>query len=138
MGYIFLPLMFLVLWAIVILPQQRRMRAHQALVSVLEVGDEVMTTSGILGTITAMDDEVLHLEVAPGIRLRIVRAAIARRMNEPEPEPEPAADETDTETDGDTHTDTVTDADTVVDEPVVDVGEPAGAPAEGEPSGTDG
>lgn len=89
MGIIFLPLMFLALWAIVILPQQRRMRAHQALVSVLEEGDEVMTTSGILGTITAIDDEVLHLEVAPGTTLRIVRAAIARRMNEPEPEPVP-------------------------------------------------
>ncbi len=89
MGILILPLMFLALWAIVILPQQRRMRAHQALVARLEVGDEVMTTSGILGTITAMDDEVLHLEVAPTVTLRIVRAAIARRMNEPEPEPEP-------------------------------------------------
>jgi preprotein translocase subunit YajC len=126
MGFIFLPLMFLVLWAIVILPQQRRMRAHQALVSVLKEGDEVMTTSGILGTITAMDDEVLHLEVAPGIRLRIVRAAIARRMNEPEPEPtieEPVSE---------------TELDDTIDEPVIDVGEPAGAPAEGESSGTDG
>jgi preprotein translocase subunit YajC len=113
MGFIFLPLMFLVLWAIVILPQQRRMRAHRALVSVLKEGDEVMTTSGILGTIAAMDDEVLHLEIAPGIRLRIVRAAIARRMNEPE-------------------------IDDTIDEPAIDVGEPAGASAEGEPSGTDG
>src|SRR5260221_14646019 len=94
MGFIFLPLMFLVLWAIVILPQQRRMRAHRALVSVLEEGDEVMTTSGILGVISAIDDEVLHLEVAPGVRLRIVRAAIARRMNEPEPEA-PAEDHDD-------------------------------------------
>jgi preprotein translocase subunit YajC len=113
MGLIFLPLMFLVLWAIVILPQQRRMRAHQALVSVLQEGDEVMTTSGILGTITAIDDEVLHLEVAPGVRLRIVRAAIARKMDEPEVEPEPAVDAID------------------------DLGEPAGASAEGESSGTD-
>ena len=114
MGLIFLPLMFLVLWAIVILPQQRRMRAHQALVSVLEEGDEVMTTSGILGTITAIDDEVLHLEVSPGVRLRIVRAAIARRMNEPEPElapePEPTVDEIEA---------------TAVEEPAIEVTEPA-------------
>jgi len=95
MGLILLPLMFIALWAIVILPQQRRMRAHQALVSVLKEGDEVMTTSGILGTITALDDEVLHLEVAPGVTLRVVRAAIARRMNEPEPEPEVAPAATD-------------------------------------------
>lgn len=129
MGFIFLPLMFLVLWAIVILPQQRRMRAHQALVSVLKEGDEVMTTSGILGTITAIDDEVLHLEVAPGVRLRIVRAAIARRMNEPgpepepEPEPEPAVDEVD---------------DATINESAIDVGEPAGAPGDGESPGTEG
>src|SRR4051794_2606206 len=128
MGFIFLPLMFLVLWAIVILPQQRRTRAHQALISVLQEGDEVMTTSGILGTITAMDDEVLHLEVAPGIRLRIVRAAIARRMNEPEPEPVAVVDDVET----------ATDLAATIDEPVVDVNEPAGAPAEGESPGTDG
>src|SRR3954451_5782799 len=89
MGILILALMFLALWAIVILPQQRRVRAHNALVNVLEVGDEVMTTSGILGTITALDDEVLHLEVAPAVTLRVVRGAIARKMNEPEPEPEP-------------------------------------------------
>src|SRR3954467_11266787 len=89
MGILILPLIFLALWAIVILPQQRRGRAHNALVNGLEVGDEVMTTSGILGTITALDDEVLHLEVAPAVTLRVVRGAIARKMNEPEPEPEP-------------------------------------------------
>ena len=103
MGILLLPLMFLALWAIVILPQQRRVRAHNALVSVLQEGDEVMTTSGILGTITAMDDEVLHLEVAPGVTLRVVRGAIARRMNEPEPEQEPEAQpESETEADLDT------------------------------------
>src|SRR3954451_1689893 len=84
MALLFLPLMFLALWAIVILPQQRRMRAHQTLVSALHEGDEVMTTSGIFGTITAIDDEVLHLKVAPAVTLRVVRAAIARRLNEPE------------------------------------------------------
>jgi preprotein translocase subunit YajC len=106
MGIILLPLMFLVLYLIVILPQQRRVRAHQALVNVLEVGDEVMTTSGILGTVTAMDDEVLHLEVAPGVTLRVVRGAVARRMNEPEPEPElDAAAETEPDADADADTD---------------------------------
>ena len=92
MGILLLPLMFLALYVIVILPQKRRVRAHEALVNVLEVGDEVMTTSGILGTITALDDEVLHLEVAPNVTLRVVRGAIARRMNEPEPAPEPEQD----------------------------------------------
>jgi preprotein translocase subunit YajC len=121
MGIIFLPLMFVALWAIVILPQQRRMKAHRALVSVLEVGDEVMTTSGIIGTITAIDDEVLHLEVAPGVTLRIVRAAIAQRMNEPEPELQPELADADPEAE---HTS--------------GVAEPASVPpADGESLGTD-
>ena len=122
MGIIFLPLMFLALWAIVILPQQRRMKAHRALVSVLEVGDEVMTTSGIIGTITAIDDEVLHLEVAPGVTLRIVRAAIAQRMTEPEPEPDLS--------DADPGTD-------AEDDLISGVAEPASVPpADGESPGT--
>jgi preprotein translocase subunit YajC len=39
-----------------------------------------MTTSGILGTINSIDDDILQLEVAPGVQLRVVRGAIARRM----------------------------------------------------------
>ena len=120
MGIIFLPLMFLALWAIVILPQQRRMRAHRALVAVLEEGDEVMTTSGLLGTITAMDDEIVHLEIAPGTTVRIVRQAIARRLTEPEPEPEPESADIDAEADA----------------PAADVAEHAAATVDGESSGT--
>src|SRR5689334_6194967 len=127
MALLFLPLMFLALWAIVILPQQRHMRAHQSLVSALHEGDEVMTTSGIFGTITAIDDEVLHLKVAPAVTLRIVRAAVARRVNEPEPAPAPAPEPA------------VEDIPATVDDApaTVDAGEPAGASAEGEQSGTD-
>jgi preprotein translocase subunit YajC len=107
--------MFLALWAIVILPQQRRVRAHNALVNVLEEGDEVMTTSGILGTITQLDDEVLHLEVAPGVTLRVVRGAVARRMNEPEPEPEPESTLDDEPEAAHDEPEAALDSDTVVD-----------------------
>jgi len=79
-GIIFLVVMLLIAWAVVILPQQRRVRAHQALVARLQAGDEVMTTSGILGKILAIDDhDVVDLEVADGVVLRVVKGAIARR-----------------------------------------------------------
>jgi len=79
-GVIFLAVMLVIAWVVVILPQQRRVRAHQALVRALEVGDDVMTTSGMLGTIIAFeDDEVVQLEVADGIVLRVVKGAIAQR-----------------------------------------------------------
>jgi preprotein translocase subunit YajC len=79
-GVIFLVVMLVVAYFLVIMPQQRRVRAHRALVSALHVGDDVMTTSGILGTINSIDDDILQLEVAPGVQLRVVRGAIARRM----------------------------------------------------------
>jgi preprotein translocase subunit YajC len=76
---IFLAALLLVAWFLVIRPQQRRVRAHQAVVASVHEGDEVMTTSGIFGTIKSMDGDVLQLEVAPGVELRVVKGAIARR-----------------------------------------------------------
>ncbi|MEY2456090.1 MAG: preprotein translocase subunit YajC [Acidimicrobiaceae bacterium] len=85
-------LMFLVFWGLIILPQQRRVRAHQALVRSIEVGDEVMTTSGLYGTVASLDDDEVMLEVAPGTTLRFARGAIAKHVNEPDPEPADAVE----------------------------------------------
>lgn len=69
-------------WLLFILPQQRRIKAHQALVATLDVGDEVMTSSGIYGTITALDDETAAIEVAADTVLRFAKGAVARRVSE--------------------------------------------------------
>ena len=92
---ILLAVTFLLMWVLFIFPQQRRLKAHQALVARLEVGDEVMTTSGLFGTISELDDDVVHLELAPGTVVRLARGAVARRIGdepEPAPEPEPEAE----------------------------------------------
>jgi preprotein translocase subunit YajC len=75
---------FGLLWALLILPQQRRVRAQQALVAAVEQGDEVMTTAGIFGRVTAVDGDQIRLEVAPGIELRMMKGAIARRVTSQE------------------------------------------------------
>src|SRR5687768_11091163 len=80
---------FVLIWALVILPQQRQVKHHKAVVGRLQVGDEVMTTAGIYGTIADLDDEIVSLEVAPGTVLRIARGAVGRRLIE-----EQAADAT--------------------------------------------
>lgn len=89
---------FLLIWGLFILPQQRRVKAHQALVTRLEVGDEVMTSTGLYGTITQLDDEIAWLELAPGTVVRSARGAIARRLVEErtdaEPEPTPTKSST--------------------------------------------
>jgi preprotein translocase subunit YajC len=76
---------YLLLWR----PQQRRMAATRSLQGHLELGDDVMTTSGIFGTIVELGDDDLRLEIAPGTVVRVARGAIGERLTaNPEPEAE--------------------------------------------------
>jgi len=83
MGLLIIVIGFALMWVLLILPQQRRMRAHQALVAALEVGDEVMTTSGIYGTIVEVEQgtDVLWVEVADGVELKMARGAVAKKLD---------------------------------------------------------
>ena len=88
---IVLAVTFVLLWVFFILPQQRRVRAHQQLVTGLEEGDEVVLTAGIHGRITELGAEDLLLEVAPGVELRVARQAVLRRVETVDGHVEPAA-----------------------------------------------
>lgn len=90
------------LYAFMILPQQKRMKAHQELVNSLAEGDVVVTNSGIHGAIAEVEDHVVWLEVAPEIELKVSRAAIAERLSDGDDDDEDDDDlvEADTE-DGD-------------------------------------
>jgi preprotein translocase subunit YajC len=74
-------LLFVVMYAAMIRPQQKRAREHQALISAVQVGDEVMTTAGIFGTVTAVEGDVISVEISPGTVMRVARAAIGRRLS---------------------------------------------------------
>ena len=65
---------------LIVRPQRRQMAAHRALVASLRLGDEVVTSGGIYGTIRDLDEQAVDLEVAPGIVLRVARGAIAQRV----------------------------------------------------------
>jgi preprotein translocase YajC subunit len=73
-----------------ILPQQRRVRAHQQLVAGLEEGDEVVLTAGIHGRINELGAEDLLLEVARGVELRVARQAVLRRVETVDTDSQPA------------------------------------------------
>jgi preprotein translocase subunit YajC len=88
---IVLAVTFVLLWVFFILPQQRRVRAHQHLVAGLAEGDEVVLTAGIHGRITELGAEDLLLEVAPGVELRVARQAVLRRVEPPEPDVDAAS-----------------------------------------------
>jgi preprotein translocase subunit YajC len=64
--------------------QKRKMQQQQDLQRAAEVGDEIMTTAGIFGTIVDEDEDegTVIVEIAPGTRVKMVRAGIARRVTE--------------------------------------------------------
>ena len=79
-------LLFAVMYFMLIRPQQQRVRAQRALVSSLDVGDEVSTIGGMLGRIVYLDDEVAHVETMPGTVLRFRRSAISGRLGPEKPD----------------------------------------------------
>jgi preprotein translocase subunit YajC len=94
MGVVLLAATFLLLWVLIILPQQRRVRAHRELVSTVAVGDEVMTSAGLFGTVRELADDTAEIEVAPGIVLRFARQAIVRKVGGGDTDASDADDET--------------------------------------------
>ena len=101
-GGSFFPLLMIVLlsgvmYFMMIRPQQKRRRDAQAMQSALGPGDQIVTIGGLHGTVIAVDDEVVTLEIAPGVHARYARPAIARVVNQrasaEEPAEEPAVDE---------------------------------------------
>jgi preprotein translocase subunit YajC len=75
----FLPLiaMFAIFYFLLIRPQQKRAREHRAMLDALKKGDDVVTQGGIHGRITGITDDVATVEIAPDVKVRVQRSAIA-------------------------------------------------------------
>lgn len=77
MGMIgFFVVMFGVMYLIMIRPQQKQAQQHKAMLSALTKGDEVVTQGGLIGKINAITDRVVTLEVASGVKVRMLKASI--------------------------------------------------------------
>ncbi len=74
---LFLVVFFGIMWLLIIRPQQKRLKEHQALIAALSKGDEVVTNGGVVGKITKLDDNFVTVEVADGVTLNVQRSAIA-------------------------------------------------------------
>jgi preprotein translocase subunit YajC len=83
-GFLILLVLFGLMWLLLIRPQQQRMRRQRALVSTIDVGDEVVTAGGMVGRIISADDDRVVLEVGPdAVHLTLLRVAINRKLEEP-------------------------------------------------------
>ncbi len=75
-------LLFGVMYFLMIRPQQKRRREAQRMQSALGPGDQIVTIGGLHGTVVAIDDDVVTLEIAPGVDVKFARPAIARVLKQ--------------------------------------------------------
>ena len=87
-GLLILAILLLAFWFILVRPQRSRARAQQELIHDLEPGDEIVSAGGLYGTIARIEDDVLHVEIAPGLIVRMARGAIAGIVETEEDEEE--------------------------------------------------
>jgi preprotein translocase subunit YajC len=97
-AYVFILLLLVIVWFFLIRPRQRQMRAQQQQLASIEVGDEIVTAGGLYGTVKAIEDDELRLEVAPEVVVRVAKRAVAAVLTEndaDELEPGETVEETD-------------------------------------------
>ncbi len=78
-----LGMLFFIFYFILIRPQQRKLKTHQKMLKELAKGNKVLTAGGVIGVINKFEgDDIVHLEVAQGVKLRIARSAITDVVND--------------------------------------------------------
>lgn len=91
---VFFALIFVAMYFLLIRPQRKRARETHALQSSIAEGDEVLLSSGIFGFVVAVEGDVMWLDIAEGVEIRVSRSAIARRLAGPAAAPAaPAGDD---------------------------------------------
>jgi preprotein translocase subunit YajC len=73
---ILLGLVFVVMYFVLIRPQQKQLKQHRELLGALKKGDDVITQGGMLGKIHAITDKIVTLEVANNVRIRVLKSSI--------------------------------------------------------------
>jgi len=84
--FIPLILIFGIMYFLLIRPQQQKLKQHQAMVAALRRGDQVVTQGGLIGKVNKVkDDNEVEVELAEGVKVRVVRSTIAQVLNKTEP-----------------------------------------------------
>ena len=76
---------FAIFYFLMIRPQQQRAKAHRAMLDAVKRGDEVVTGGGLIGRVTKVADTELEVEVATGVKLRVVKGTLSEVRTKPLP-----------------------------------------------------
>ena len=79
-------LIFAIMYFLLIRPQQKKAKEHRAMVKALRRGDQVVTQGGVIGKVAKVKDENdLEVEIADGVKVRVVQSTIVQVLNKTEP-----------------------------------------------------
>ncbi|GAA6201185.1 preprotein translocase subunit YajC [Aquicoccus sp. SU-CL01552] len=84
----FLPLIliFAIMYFLLIRPQQKKVKEHQAMVAAVRRGDQIVTQGGLIGKVSKVkDDNEVEVELAEGVKVRVVKSTIAQVTSKTEP-----------------------------------------------------
>ena len=71
-------LIFVIFYILLIRPQQKRAKEHQLSINAVKKGDEVVTGGGVRGKVTKVGDDELEVEIAQGVRIRVVKGTLSQ------------------------------------------------------------
>ena len=74
-------LIFVIFYVLMIRPQQRRVKEHQAASAAVKKGDDVITGGGIRGRVTKVSDDEAEVEIASGVRIRVIKSTITQVLS---------------------------------------------------------
>jgi preprotein translocase subunit YajC len=72
-----LVLIFVIFYFLLIRPQQKRLKQHQALIGAVKPRDTAVTNGGLIGKVTKVDEQEVELEIAQGVRVRVMKAMLS-------------------------------------------------------------
>lgn len=79
-------LVFVIMYLLIIRPQQKQVKTHKAMIAALRRGDQVVTQGGILGKVTKVgEDNMVEVEIADGVKVKVLRHTITTVLNKTEP-----------------------------------------------------
>jgi preprotein translocase subunit YajC len=74
-------LIFVIFYVLMIRPQQKRAKEHAASIAAVKKGDDVITAGGIRGRITKISDDEAEVEIASGVRVRVIKATLSQVLS---------------------------------------------------------
>ncbi|MGV8996054.1 MAG: preprotein translocase subunit YajC [Parvibaculaceae bacterium] len=79
--------LFAIMYFLVLRPQQRRLKEHQNMIANVRRGDVVVTSGGIVGKVSKVDDAEVVVEIAEGVKIRVIKGTLSEVRSKSEPVP---------------------------------------------------